>query len=444
MITNIIYDIIYFVITLGILIFVHEFGHFIIAKRSGVGVLKFSLGFGPKILGKKIGETEYQISAFPLGGYVKIIGENPEEEVSEEDRERSFSGKPIRTRMAIIVFGPLMNVLLAFIFLCLVALIGFRIPAFMEGPPKVGWVEPDSPGQRIGIRAGDLIIKINDRKVSNWEEARFILVSNPNARLRLDVEREGAIVVKELVPEERGVFGAGYTGLQPEWPPIIKEIIKGDPADLGGLKKDDLILAIDGEEMRHWIQMAMTIWKNPDKTITFKVKRGQEILFFPIRPKAVKSKEKAIGLIGISNPGDTIFKQYGPLRAIVWGGRETLKLTKTTVTVLWRLVVRKISHRMVGGPILIAQMAGSAAKSGITTFMLFIASLSIMLAIINTIPIPLLDGGHLLFLGIEGIRKKPIGVKARELAYRVGLVFIILLMLLVFYNDITRFFLRQG
>ena len=302
MITNIIY----FVIALGILIFVHEFGHFIIAKKSGVGVLTFSLGFGPKILGKKIGETEYQISAFPLGGYVKIIGENPEEEVSEEDRGRSFSGKPIRTRMAIIVFGPLMNVLLAFIFLCLVALIGFKIPAFIEAPPRVGWVEPDSPGQRGGIHAGDLIIRINDRKVNNWEEVRFIIVSNPKARLRLDVEREGAIVVKELVPEEEELFGVGYAGLQSEWPPIIKEIIKGDPADLGGLKKGDLILAFDGKEMRHWIQMAMTIWKNPDKTITFKVKRGQEILSFPIRPKAVKSKEKAIGLIGISNPGDII------------------------------------------------------------------------------------------------------------------------------------------
>ncbi|MFQ5840994.1 MAG: RIP metalloprotease RseP [Thermodesulfobacteriota bacterium] len=431
-------------IVLGILIFVHELGHFIVAKRLGVGVPKFSLGFGPKILGKKIGETEYQISAIPLGGYIKIIGENPEEEVSEEDRGKSFSGKPIPTRVAIIGCGPLMNALLCFIFLCIVALIGFNIPAFMEGPPIVGWVEPNSPGQRGGIRAGDLIIRINDRKVNNWEETKFILASNPNARLRLDIEREGEIVGRELVPEERGLFGAGYTGLQPEWPPIIKEIIKGEPADLGGLKKDDLILAIDGEKMRHWLQMAMTIWENPDKILTFKVKRGQEILSFSIRPKAVKSKGKTIGLIGISNPGDTVSKQYGPFGAIAWGGRETLQLTKRTITVLWRLLVRKISHRMIGGPILIIQMAGQVAKSGITDFMLFIAGLSITLAIINMIPIPLLDGGHLLFLGIEAIRRKPVGIKARNLAYRAGLVIIIMLMLIVFYNDITRWFLKQG
>jgi regulator of sigma E protease len=437
-------NILSFVIVLGILIFVHELGHFIIAKRSGVGVLTFSLGFGPKILGKKIGETEYQISAIPLGGYVKIIGENPEEEVSEEDRGRSFSGKPIWTRMAIIVCGPLMNVLLCFIFLSLVALIGFKIPIFMEAQPRVGWVEPDSPGQRGGIHAGDLIIRINDQKVNNWEKAKFILISNPNARLRLDIEREGEIVVKEVVPEERGLFGAGYTGLQPEWPPIIKEITKGDPADLGGLKKDDLILAIGGQEMRHWLQMAMTIWKNPDKILTFKVKRGQEILSFPIRPKAVKSKEKTIGLIGISNPGEVIFKQYGPFRAIVWGGSETYELTKRTITVLWRLVVRKISHRMVGGPILIAQMAGQVAKSGITDFMLFIAGLSITLAIVNTLPIPILDGGHLFFLGIEAIRRKPIDAKVRNVANITGYVIIIMLMLIVFYNDITRFFLKPG
>jgi regulator of sigma E protease len=440
--TNIIWDIISFIIVLGILIFAHELGHFIIAKKSGVGVLKFSLGFGPKIMGKKRGETEYQISAIPLGGYIKIIGENPEEEVSEEDRGRSFSEKPIRTRAAIIAFGPLMNMLLSFVLFCLVALIGFKIPAFMEAPPRVGWIEPDSPAQMAGLREGDLITRVNNRKVSTWEDLKFILTSNPNARLRLDIEREGIIVTRELVPEERGPFGGGYAGLQPEWPPIIKEIVKGDPADVGGLKKGDLVLAIDDEEMRHWIQMAMTIWNNPDKVLTFKVKRGQEILLFPIRPKAVKAEEKTIGLIGISNPADVIVKQYGPLKAIVRGGSQTVELTKRTVTVLWRLLVRRISLRTVGGPILIFQMAGRVAKTGITDFMLLMASLSIALAIINILPIPVLDGGHLLFFGIEAIRRKPIGAKARDLAYRAGLVIIIMLMLIVFYIDITRYFLR--
>ena len=437
MITNIIS----FLVVLGILIFVHELGHFIIAKRSGVGVLKFSLGFGPKIVSKTMGETEYQISAFPLGGYVKIVGENPEDEVSEKDRVRSFSGKSIWTRMAIIIFGPFMNLFLSFVLLCLVALIGYTIPAFMEAPPRIGWVEPDTPAQRSGIHPGDLITRINHRKVSNWEEVKFILASNPNARLRLDIEREGLSLTKELIPEERGLFGSGYAGLQPEWLPLIKKVLKGEPADLAGLREGDLVLAIDGEEMGHWIQMAMTIWKHPDKTLTFTVKRGQEILSFPITPKAMETDEKTIGLIGISNPGETIFKQYGPFRAVIWGGRETLQLAKKTITVLWRLVTRRISFRTVGGPILIFQVAGRVAKAGLTDFMLFMAGLSITLAIINTIPIPVLDGGHLLFLGIEGIRGKPLGLKARELAYRTGLVIVIMLMLLVFYNDIARFFL---
>ncbi len=437
-------NIISFIIVLGILIFVHELGHFIIAKKSGVGVLKFSLGFGQKIIGKRIGETEYQVSAIPLGGYVKIIGENPEEEVSEEDRGRSFSEKPIPTRMAIIGFGPLMNLFLAFVLLCLVALIGFKVPAYKEAHPRVGWIEPDSPAQRAGFREGDLIIRINDRKVSNWEEVELIVATNPNARLRLDIEREDEIVSKELVPEEEELFGSGYAGLQPEWPPIINEIVRGDPADSGGLKKGDLILAIDGEEMRHWLQMAMTIRKNPDKLLTFKVKRGQEILSFSIRPKAVEARGKTIGLIGISPPRDTIFKRYGPLRAIVWGGSQTLELTKTDLAILWRLLIRKISHKALGGPISIFIMAGATAKTGITEFMRFMAFLSIMLAIVNTLPIPILDGGHLVFLGIEAIRRRPIGARAREFAYRVGLVFIIMLMIIVFYNDIYRFFLRTG
>ncbi len=438
-------NIIFFIIALGILVFVHEFGHFIIAKKSGVGVLKFSLGFGRKLIGKKIGETEYQISAFPLGGYVKIIGENPEEEVSEEERGKSFSNKPIPKRVAIIVFGPLMNLVLAFVLLCLVALIGFKVPAFIEAPPRVGWIEPDSPGQRAGLSEGDLIIRIDDRKVSTWEEVELIVATNPKARLRLDIEREGEIVTKELAPVERGLFGAGYAGLQPELPPIIDEIIEGDPADLGGLRKGDLVLAIDGEEMRHWSQMAMTIRKNPEKTLTFRVKRGQEILSFSIMPKAVDIKEKTIGLIGISIPaGDTVHKRYGLFRAIVWGGSQTLEQTKMTLTILWRLLVRKISHKALGGPISIFVFAGATAKTGITEFMRFMAGLSIMLAIVNTFPIPILDGGHLLFLGIEAIRRRPISVRTREFAYRVGLVFIIMLMIIVFYNDIYRFFLGPG
>ena len=436
-------NIISFIIVLGILIFVHELGHFIIAKKAGVGVLTFSLGFGRKLIGKKIGETEYQISAFPLGGYIKIIGENPEEEVSEEDRGRSFSDKPIPTRVAIIGFGPFMNLVLAFVLLCLVALIGFKVPAFIEAPPRVGWVEPDSPAQRAGLREGDLIIRINDRKVSNWEEVNLIIATNPKARLRLDIEREGVIITKEIAPEEEELFGRGYVGLQPELPPIIDEIIKGDPADLGGLRKGDLVLTIDGEEMGHWLRMAMTIRKNPEKILTFRVKRGQEILSFSIRPKAVNVRGNTIGLIGISPAGDTILKRYGPFRAFLWGARKTLTFTKTTIEVLWRLVTRRISPRTVGGPILIFQMAGPAAKS-LTDFMLFIASLSIPLAVINIFPIPLLDGGHLLFLGIEAIRRKPIGARARDLAYRAGLVIIIMLMFFVFYNDISRFFLQQG
>jgi len=437
---NIIYKVIYFVILLGILIFAHEFGHFIIAKKSGVGVLKFSLGFGPKIIGKKIGETEYQISAIPLGGYVKIIGENPEEEVSEEDREKSFAQKPIRTRMAIIGFGPLMNLLLSFVLFCLVALIGFKIPAFMEDPPRVGWIEPDSPAQTAGLLQGDLIVRVNDRNVSTWEELKFILTSNPKARLRLDIERKGITVIKELVLEERGVFGLGYAGIQPEWPPLIKEVREEDPADVAGLKAGDVVLAIDAQEMLHWIQMAMTIWDNPEKTLTFTIKRNQEVLTFPIKPKAKEIDGKTIGLIGISNPRETISKQYGPLGAIVRGGRETLRFIKMTVTVLWRLLAGRISLRTVGGPILIFQAAGAAAKSGITDFMSLMASLSITLAIINMLPIPILDGGHLLFLGVEAIRRKPIGAKAREFAYRAGLVIIIMLMLIVFYIDITRSF----
>jgi regulator of sigma E protease len=436
-------NIISFIIVLGILIFVHELGHFIIAKKSGVGVLTFSLGFGRKLISKKIGETEYQISAFPLGGYVKIIGENPEEEVSEEDRRRSFSDKPIPTRVAIIGFGPFMNLVLAFVLLSLVALIGFKVPAFIEAPPRVGWIEPDSPAQRAGLREGDLIIRINDRKVSNWEEVNLIVATNPKTRMRLDIEREGVIITKELAPEEEELFGRGYVGLQPELHPVIDEIIKGDPADLGGLRKGDLVLSIDGEEMSHWLQMAMTIRKNPDKILTFRVKRDQEILSFSIRPKTVKARGKTIGLIGISPAGDTILKRYGPFRALLWGARKTLTFTKTTIEVFWRLLTRRISPRTVGGPILIFQMAGPAAKS-ITDFMLFIASLSIPLAVINIFPIPLLDGGHLLFLGIEAIRRKPIGARARDLAYRAGLVIIIMLMLFVFYNDISRFFLKQG
>lgn len=348
------------IIVLGILVFVHELGHFLLAKKLGVGVLKFSLGFGPKLIGKKIGETLYQIAVFPLGGFVKLIGENPEEEVKEEDRPRSYSNQPVWKRALIVSAGPFFNFFLAAVLFSTINLSG--IPYF---PSKIG------------------------------------------------------------------------------------EVSSGLPAEKAGLLKGDLILSIDGKEVSKWEEVSKIIRSSQGKDLRMKIKRGTEIIELTVSPKPSTQKnifgeEVQTFIIGITPFDEILVEKVNPLVAIGIGFSQTWSGIKLTYMTILKLIERVIPAKTIGGPILIAQLAGEQAKRGLVSFVLFMAILSINLGVINLIPIPILDGGHFLFLGLEAILRRPLSIRKMEIAQQVGLIFIILLMLFAFYNDLIRIFSPGG
>ena len=495
---------IYFTIVIGILVFVHEFGHFIVAKLTGVGVEKFSLGFPPKIFGFKRGETEYMISAIPLGGYVKLKGEDPDEHLTNDPKE--FGSRGVGVRFAIVAAGPLMNFLLVFMFMPMVYFLGINIPAFLEEDPVVGWVAKDSPAMKADFQIGDRILKIDNKELKNWEEFYTLIQTKPGKNVKISIER-GTSIQENLINIPSDSLGIPEMGLLYKQNAQIGETIDGLPAQQAGLKPGDIVRTIDNSTITHWMHMSEVIREYPGEEVNFKVEREGGIFTTKIKPAAmiskvndqsaadvaglklgdtiltinekdvsdwerllrgkeiphedkyafeiVRDKEKrvitvileetqdigimVVGKIGITPQEVTILKKFGFFDSIKEGFKKTIDLVGKIFGFLKILLSFEASIKQFGGPIMIAKMSGSAARSGLSAFIFFTAFLSLNLGIINLFPIPVLDGGHLLFFIIELIIRKPLGAKKIELAQKIGIFLLILLMLTVTYNDILRF-----
>jgi regulator of sigma E protease len=342
------------VVLLGVLIFAHELGHFLMAKRSGVGVLKFSLGFGPKVIGKKIGETEYLLSLIPLGGYVKLLGEAPGEELSEEDEKRSFLKQPVLKRIGIVAAGPLFNVLLALLIFTIINMIGLPVLT-----AEIGSLQPDSAAQEAGLKAGDRVIDVAGKAITKWDELSEIISGSKGRSLRITVQRDGS----------------------PRQMTVIPRLMKGTN--------------VFGETVD-----------------TYK--------------------------IGISPAPQTVIERLNPFSAFGAGLRQTWTISKLTAISIIKMFQGVVSPKTLGGPILIAQIAGAQVREGIIPFVLFMALLSINLAILNLLPVPILDGGHLMFYLIELATGHEVNLRWREMAQQIGFVLLVLLMLFVFMLDIGR------
>lgn len=352
---NLLYSILAAVVGLGVLIVFHEFGHFLLAKLSGVGVLTFSVGFGPKLWVKKKGETEYALSAFPLGGYVKMVGEDPEEEVKAVDLERSFAHKSLLKRTAIVAAGPGFNLLLA-VFLLMVVFLFYGVPVLSN---LVGAVEPDSPAAQAGIQKGDRIVAVDGQAVTAWDDLSSAIKQSGGQPLALRVQRSGEEMAMTVQPRKREV------------------------KNIFGELKEDWMIGI-----------------------------GSQV-----------SIEKG-------DPGLAVSKAF----------IQTYEYSKLTLIGLYKMITREVSPRNLGGPILIAQMAGQQAQEGIGSFLAFLAVLSINLGVLNLLPVPVLDGGHLFFFAVEAIIGRPVSLKYREKAQQVGIFLLLLLMIFAFANDIFRLF----
>jgi regulator of sigma E protease len=434
------------VVVLGVLIFVHELGHFLVAKRARVGVLKFSLGFGPKLVGVKKGETEYLFSALPLGGYVKMIGEDPTDESPEAaDPERSFSKKSVGVRSLIILAGPAANLLLPIlIFWGVFAFVGQTYFAPVVGSPEKG-----SAAATAGLEPGDRVQAIDGQPIGRWDEIETALRNSAGRPLRLSVLHEGRardVSVEPRVHKTRDIFGQEIEvwdlGVHPLVSTRIGQVLPGQVAQQAGIRGGDRVVAVSGTQVAEWDQLAQIIHASPGKPLVLTIERDGQRQDIGVTPRPTRQQtaagEEEIGLIGIGPAPESQYRRLNPVSAFTAGVAKTVDLSVLVVTGFVKLVQAKISPKTIGGPILIAQMTGEVAQRGLVELLSFTALLSINLAILNLLPIPILDGGHLLFSLIEWLRGKPISLRKREIAQQVGMVLLVGLMVFAFYNDIYR------
>lgn len=445
-----------FVIVLGVLIFFHELGHFLVARLFGVGVERFSLGFGPRIFGKRIGITDYRISAIPLGGYVKMVGEEPDSQIEPADIPISFTHKSVGKRTLIVAAGPIFNVLLAvFIFF-----ISFTIIGIDDIKPVIRNVEKQSVAARTGLMEGDQILSVNGNEVDSWYDINQAITDSDGRPLDLKVKRNSDVAQVTITPElKRGkdifndevtYYSLGISGLS-EIKAVIGDVSEGYPADRAGMKKGDRIVGINGQPIANWQEMQTIISDSRGKPLDIEVLRDGDLIEVRLEPRLITEKnllgEKVERhIIGISAPAmsipeaDRTVQRSNPLRGIVQSLDRTWYIAVLTVKGVVKMIEGTIPKDNLGGPIMIAQLAGEQAKRGVHQLFQFIAFISINLAMINLLPIPVLDGGHLLFFGIEAVRRKPVNIRVREIAQQTGMFILILLMIFVFYNDITRIF----
>jgi regulator of sigma E protease len=346
------------VVVLGVLIFFHELGHFLVARLLGVGVERFSLGFGPKIVGKTIGVTEYRISAIPLGGYVKMVGEAPDSQLDPSEIPLSFTHKHVFKRILIVAAGPFFNILLALIIFFTI----FQFLGLLILKPIIGDVNQNTPAYAAGLQKGDHVVSINGKVITSWEDMANAIMASKGRTLEVTIHRGDAVLTKKVTPEEKAF-------------------------------------------------------------------------------KNIFNEDRQRYVIGVTASGEVFKKDLSFFQACSESVRQTYQITALTVKGVVKLLEGAVSPKTLGGPIMIAQMAGQQAKEGIVNLVFFMALISINLAILNFLPIPVLDGGHLLFFFIEAAIGHPVSLKVREVAQQAGIFVLILLMIYVFYNDIARILL---
>jgi len=430
------------ILMLGVLVFIHELGHFCVAKLAGVKVLKFSLGFGPRLVGRTWGETEYLISLIPLGGYVQMLGEGvgeEEEPLTEEEKKRSFAEKAVSRRMAIVAAGPIMNLLLPLLLLPLAYMVGVNVPTFLNDPPCIGYVLNESDAAKAGFQEGDCIVSVNGNAVTTWTETDKALIPLVGGPLHFAVNRQGQSMAIDVPSENGSLEGLQSLGLMPTRDALIGSVSAAMPAEKAGLQVGDRIVRIDDKPIDSWYQLHNVIQQLGGSPARFIVQRSGQVLEFSITPHKT---ENDIWLIGITPQQTMEERKYGLFEAVHIGVQRTGELIDLTLVFLRKLVAGHVPANNIGGPIMVMQIAGQAAQTDFSTILTVLSFLSIQLGILNLLPIPVLDGGHLFFNLVEIVWRRPLSLRAREVMQQIGLGLLLMLMLLAFYNDIVRLFLQ--
>jgi len=421
-----------FLFVLGVLIFVHELGHFLAARRLGVRVLTFSLGFGPKIFSVTRGDTEYCISIIPLGGYVKMAGENVEDPRAGKPDE--FLSKTKWERFQVLIAGPVMNILLAFVLTTVVLLRGTEVPAFEEEPPVLGGVMADSPAAKAGLRRGDRILTVAGDDVATWNDLNMAIGIRPSKDVTLTLERAGSPVTVSLQTTSETKFQIGSIGVLPDIHPIIRSVLAGDPADKAGLKPGDEVVAVDGERVILSSDLVKATSRNAGKAITMTIVRNGQEQQLTLTPVLRDNR----GMIGITTSEPTRTFEPGPLQAISMSAQRTVEGSGLIFKTLGQLLSGQASPKQLMGPVAIAQLSGESAQLGWVALLSLMSMISLNLGVLNLMPIPVLDGGHILILLLEGVARRDFSAQVKERMLMVGFALLMVLMVTVIYNDLTR------
>jgi regulator of sigma E protease len=443
-----------FLVAIGILVAVHEFGHYWVAKKLGFKVLRFSIGFGKPLLmrvGKDPDRTEYCVAAIPLGGYVKLLDER-EGDVDPSELSRSFTRRPILHRIAVLLAGPAMNLLFASVLYAVLAMVGSEIVK-----PVIGQVRLDSPAAVAGLQRGDEIVRVGDRSVEDTEELQIALIrrftddgiiplrvrrdgSERSLTLRVDEDRRAMTEPGRLLP------GLGFDLTTWNANTLIEEAPVGSAGAAAGLKAGDRVLAVDGQTVANRTEFVDMVNAAPGRDISIEVERsGLRLRIVAAVPKVVE-QGRTIGRLGITvtegprsyPPGLIETHRSGPIDAIGVGVAKTWEMSALTVQMLWRIVTGQVSAKNISGPISIAEFAGISAYLGLTAFLAFLAIISVSLGVLNLMPVPLLDGGQVVYQMVEAVKGTPLSERAQLFGQQVGIALLVVLMSLAFYNDISR------
>jgi len=439
-----------FVFVLGVLVVFHELGHYVVARLAGVKVLRFSVGFGRIVWSRRVGRdrTEWALSAIPLGGYVKMADER-EADVAPEDRPRAFNRQSVWRRIAIVAAGPIANLLLAVLLFAGTYIVGIPGQLALLAEPPAG-----TPAAAAGLRRGDVVVAVDATSVKSWQELRWrLLKASGQSEVAIDVERGGVSATRRIaLGSLTGLDWEGnfmpLLGLKADFgAPLIEQVIPDKPAARAGLRQGDRIVAIDGAPVNSPGDVATKTNAQPGAALTFTIERAGATHDVEIVPDAVEQNGRRVGIAGVRLAVDparaeklAVTVRYGLFDALAQGTRKTWELAEFTLRMLGRILIGDASLKNISGPITMADYAGQSAQAGGLVFVGYLALISISLGVLNLLPVPLLDGGHLLYYLAELIKGSPVSDRAFEVGQRIGMAVLAMLMALALFNDLSRLF----